>query len=107
MTFPSFALMATRYPSRLPKKSVLPCTASPRFTPNSSGKPDGIGRLYSQITAPVFAFKAKTCPGSADMNIVPSITSGVGSMFGSLMSNCVTVAYPVVPGDCHDGLGEK
>ena len=61
MTFPLFALMATKYPSRLPKKTVLPCTASPRFTGNSIGKSDGMGRSYSQTLAPVFASKAKTC----------------------------------------------
>ena len=43
-TFPVFALMATKYPSRLPKKSELSRIASPLFTlPTSERQIDGNG----------------------------------------------------------------
>src|SRR6516225_3583403 len=85
-TFPVFALMATKYPSRLPKKSELSRIASPLFTfPTSNGKSTGMGRSYFQITAPVFASRATTVAGGSLTKIVPLTTRGVDWNLGSFV----------------------
>src|SRR4051812_2055175 len=82
--------MATRLPSRLPKNTVLPRIASPRFTrPQHRGRFGGRLLSYFQIKLPVLASSATTFEGGSVMKITPPATRGVDSMIGSLLSNCL------------------
>ena len=82
-TFPFSALIATKYPSKLPKKRAPPRIARPRLTlPQQTGRASGSVRVYVQISVPVFASKAMTLAGGAVMNMAPPTTSGVDSDLG-------------------------
>ena len=90
MTFPFSALIAIKYPSKLPKKSVFPKIARPRFTlPQHTGRSSGSVRAYFQISVPVFASKAMTLAGGTVKNITPPTTSGVDSYLASSLLNCL------------------
>src|SRR6516165_7921130 len=87
--FPLFALIATKYPSKLPKNNTLPRIARPLLTrPQHKGRSAGTFLLYVQTTRPDFASSATTLAGGVVKKTRPSATSGVASILDSVASNC-------------------